>query len=104
MCGEFHGGIRVGRRREKIRGDEFMEVDFGSVEKVQVVEPEFSLVDVGGRGGVIDQDIVRGDEARELDELIEMALQWKRHHDCHHLILFKAVWILAWMWIMGIHG
>ena len=40
---------------------------------------------VHGSAGVVNQDIVGHDKTTEVEELVEMALCWKGHHDYHHL-------------------
>ena len=90
MCRKSCRGIQVRGRREKRRGRELVEFYFGLFKAVRVNEPELGLVDVGGGAGVVDGDVVGGDEAGEVEELVEMALAWKRHHDYHDLSLFEA--------------
>ena len=90
MYGKSGRGIWVRVWREKRRGRELVEVYFGLFKAIRVNEPELGVVDVGGRAGVVDGDVVGGDEAGEVEELVEMALAWKRHHDYHHLSLFEA--------------
>ena len=48
-------------------------------------EAELGLAEVGGRGGVVDGDIVGGDEAGELEELVEVAVTWKWYYYRYHL-------------------
>lgn len=87
MGGEFNRGIRVGRRRGKERGGKVMEMDVSGGDGVPTVDTELRLAVVGGRGNVVDGDVVGGDEAGELEELVEMALCWKWHHHHHNLAL-----------------
>ncbi|KAI6696811.1 hypothetical protein NL676_016930 [Syzygium grande] len=48
------------------------------------VGAELGLVVVGGGADVVDGDAVGGDEVGELEELVEVALRRKRHHDHRH--------------------
>ena len=96
-------GIWVRVWREKRRGRELVEVYFGLFKAVCVDEPELGLVDVGGGAGVVDGDVVGGDEAGEVEELVEMALAWKRHHDYHHLSLYEATQVVAQVLVGDIH-
>ena len=103
MYGKSGRGIWVRVWREKRRGRELVEVYFGLFKAVRVDEPELGLVDVGGGAGVVDGDVAGGDDAREVEELVEMALAWKRHHDYHDFSLFIAAQVLARMLVLDIH-
>ena len=103
MCRKSGRGIWVRGWREKRRGRELVEVYFGLFKAIRVNEPELGLVDVGGGAGVVDGDVVGGDEAGEVEELVEMALEWKRHHEYHDLSLFTAAQVLARMLVLDIH-
>lgn len=52
---------------------------------------ELGLAVVSGGTNVVDGDIVGGDEAREVEELVEVALGWQGHHDNYHLGLVLMV-------------
>ncbi|KAF7146470.1 hypothetical protein RHSIM_Rhsim04G0104900 [Rhododendron simsii] len=81
MRREFGGGIWVRRRGEERRGGEFVEVDTGILEVGLGIETELDLAEVDGGGGVVDGDVVGGgDEAGELEELVEMAMAWEWHY------------------------
>ena len=88
VCRELNGGIRVWWRREKRRDGEFMEMDVGERKRVPPVDAELGLADVGGATHVEDGDVVGRDEAREVEELVEVALRRKRHHHHRDLGLF----------------
>lgn len=49
------------------------------------VEAELGLADVGGGADVVDGDVVGGDEAGEVEELVEVALRRQRHHHHRHM-------------------
>lgn len=86
MCGGAHGwddlrrelggGVRVGRRVGESRGGEFVEVEGGGGCGVPAVDAELGLADVGGGADEVDGEVVGGDEAGEVEELVEMALSW----------------------------
>ncbi|KAF7145795.1 hypothetical protein RHSIM_Rhsim04G0104100 [Rhododendron simsii] len=97
MGREFVGGVRVRRRGEERRGGEFVEADVGVLEVGLGVETEFDLAEVGGGGGEVDGDAVGGgDEAGEVEELVEMAMAWDHWHCYHfHLSLFGGDHTLA---------
>ncbi len=61
------------------------------------MEAEHGLAVVDGGGGVVDGDIVRQDKAGEVEELVQMALRWKRHHHHHHLRLLLTIAALVFM-------
>lgn len=44
------------------------------------MDSELGLAAVGGGAYVVDRYSVGGDEAGKVEELVEMALCWKRHH------------------------
>jgi len=68
-----------------------VEVDMGILEVGLGVETEFDLAEVGGGGGVVDGDVVGGgDEAGEVEELVEMAMAWEWHYYHVHLSFFGA--------------
>lgn len=91
MRREFGGGDGGGvwLRRKEVRCWEFMEVDLvGGRREVVAVDAESSLANVGGEADVVDGDVVGGDEAGEVEELVEMALCRKRYHHHRDLWLF----------------
>ncbi|KAG5552468.1 hypothetical protein RHGRI_010522 [Rhododendron griersonianum] len=75
-----------------MRGREFMEVDMGVLEVGLGIETEFGLAEVGGGGGVVDGDVVGGNEAGEAEELVEMAMHWEGHY--YHFHLSTMAWVL----------
>jgi len=102
--GELDGWILGGGRRDGIRGGEFMEMDLRVLEVGCVIETVFGLAEEGGGGGVENWDVVGGDEAGELEELVEMALHWKWYHYYHHFSLFgDASEVMAWIFSINIH-
>lgn len=69
MRREFVGG--VGRRRNGGSDGEVVEVDGGGV---PALDPELGLATVGGGGDEVDRDVVGGDKAGKVEELVEVAL------------------------------
>ena len=51
------------------------------------MDPEPGLAVVGGSTDIVNWDVVGGDEAGELEKLVEMALCREWHHHHHHLVL-----------------
>ncbi len=74
-----------------MRGLEFVKSDIGSGERVPPMDANLGLVDVGGGGDEIDRQIVGGEEAGEVEKLVEMTLCWKWDHDQHHFSLDFAI-------------
>lgn len=62
-----------------------MKVDVWVGQWIPAVDSSRRLAGVGGGADIVDGYVVGGDEAGEVEELVEMALSWKRHHDNHHL-------------------
>lgn len=71
---EVGGGVGVRARRLEFRDGEINEMDVGGCQWVPAVNALPRLAVVGGGGGVVDMDVVGGDEAAELEELVEVAL------------------------------
>ncbi|KAG5552492.1 hypothetical protein RHGRI_010543 [Rhododendron griersonianum] len=64
-------------------------MELGVLEVGFVIEPVFGLAEVSGCCGVVDGYVVRGgDEAGEVEELVEMAVAWKWHSNYHYFSLF----------------
>ncbi|KAI3760646.1 hypothetical protein L1987_51044 [Smallanthus sonchifolius] len=67
--------------------------------RVPAVETEAGLAGVGGGGDEVDRDVIGGDEAGEVEELVEMALCNEGHHHHHHLgchflmLCFYDLWL-----------
>ncbi|KAI7998293.1 hypothetical protein LOK49_LG10G02857 [Camellia lanceoleosa] len=78
-----------------------MEMDLGIGKAVCVIEAEFSLVHVGGRANIVNRYVVGGNQAGELEDLVEVAIHGKRHHDYNHFSLLGG---MAWMLVMNLHG
>lgn len=51
------------------------------------MDSNLSLAVVGGRASEVDRDVVEGDEAGEVEELVEVALRGQWHHDHLHLVV-----------------
>lgn len=101
--GEFGGCVGVGWRRFKIRGLDFVETDGGSGEWVPAVDSELGLVDVGGGADEVDGYTVGGDEAGEVEKLVEMPLCCKRDHNHSHFRLFSTKLVMVLIAVIG-HG
>ncbi|GER42180.1 40S ribosomal protein S16 [Striga asiatica] len=85
LSGKPVGRVRVGSWGIEVWGRDVVEVDFSEVVRVdEVVGSGPGLAGEDERSEVVDGDAVRGDEARELEELVEVALgrekgrQWRR--------------------------
>ncbi|KAJ0521252.1 hypothetical protein HanRHA438_Chr10g0446881 [Helianthus annuus] len=63
---------------------------------VPSVETDADLAVVGGSGDEVDGDVVGGDEAREVEELVEMALCEERYHHHHHFICHFKVYVILY--------
>lgn len=81
---EIGAGVGVRAGRLEFWYWEILEMDVGGGQWVPAVKALPHLAVVGGGGGVVDVDVVGGDEAAELEELVEVALCRYRHHDYHH--------------------
>jgi len=68
------GGVIGGRRRSGGGDREFVEVDGGDGVGVPSLDPELGLAAVGGGADEVDRDVVGGDKAGEVEELVEVAL------------------------------
>lgn len=74
MRREFVGGLWVGRRRSGGSYWVLVEVDGGDGVGIPSLDPELGLATVGGGADKVDGDVVGGDKAGEMEELVEMAL------------------------------
>lgn len=73
MRREVVGGVGVGRRRRRRRGGrdrEVVEVNGGDGVGVPSLDPELGLAAVGGGADEVDWDVVGGDKAGEVEELV----------------------------------
>uniref|UniRef100_A0A2N9EY98 Uncharacterized protein n=1 Tax=Fagus sylvatica TaxID=28930 RepID=A0A2N9EY98_FAGSY len=50
---------------------------------------------------IVDWDVVGHDKTTEVEELVEMALCWKGHHDHHHFGFVWAIWDMVLM-VLGV--
>lgn len=55
-------------------------MDVGVGERVPTMDAKLGLTAVSGGADEMDGEIVGGDEAGEVEELVEMTLCYKRHH------------------------
>lgn len=53
---------------------------------VPTLDSELGLAVVDGGADEVDRHVVGGDKAGEVEELVEMALCWQRHHDYLNLV------------------
>jgi len=91
MEGGVEGGLEVGREgdggvwrwRSEGRSWEFVEVEVAGGGG-GVMEARAGVAEVGGGGDDVDGDVVGGDEAGEVEELVEMAVSYEWHHYHHH--------------------
>ena len=67
----------AGERGREIRCREVVE---DNVRVIRVCGAGLDLGVVEGRADVVDLDVVGGDDVGELQELVEMALEWEWHH------------------------
>ncbi|KAJ0911740.1 hypothetical protein HanRHA438_Chr06g0266521 [Helianthus annuus] len=80
-----------------------VEMDVGNGERVPTMDPKLGLARMTGGAYEVDGEVVGGDEAREVDELVEMALCYKRHHHntyiliLIHLVLFGVLVVGVFM-------
>lgn len=93
MRGELVCCIGVGRRGGERRDLEVVELDVvGDRGSIPTVDSELGLAVVGGGAHKVDGDVLGGDEAGEVEELVEVALCWQGHHDHYNFGLVKAIW------------
>lgn len=79
MVGELGVGVGVGRGRGEGRCWELVEVEVGGGERVPTMDTGLDLAVVGGGADVVNGDVVGGDEAGDVEELDEVAVDGKRH-------------------------
>jgi len=86
------------------RGDlNIMEMDTRCGVWIPTVHALLGLTIVGGGTDIVDRDVIGYDEPGELEELVEMALCWKGHHDHNNLCLFS--YAMAWLVLLLVcHG
>ncbi|KAI3694531.1 hypothetical protein L1987_77498 [Smallanthus sonchifolius] len=93
---EAYGGVGVGCMVRE-RGDrELVEVDVGGRERVPTVDAKLGLAGVSGGADEVDGEVVGGDEAGEVDELVEMALCYERHH--HYTCFLILIHLVLFVW------
>ena len=56
------------------------------------MDSKHGLAVVSGGASIVDWDVVGHDKTTEVEELVEMALCWKGHHDHHHFGFVWAIW------------
>lgn len=84
MGGEFGLGIGVGWRGEKGRNIEVVNVNVGKGVWIPTLSSNHGLAVVCGRADEVERDVVIEDEAREVEELVQVALCRERDHHHHH--------------------
>lgn len=75
----------VGWKRGNRRDHEVVEMEVGELRRIPTMDAELGLAVVGGGADVMDGDVAGGDEAGEVEELVEMPLCRQGYHDGHHL-------------------
>lgn len=85
MGGEFGRGIGVWGRGEKGRDVEVVNVNVGERFWIPTLSTNHGLTVVCGRADEVEREVVSQDEAREVEELVEVALCRERDHHDHHL-------------------
>lgn len=89
--GEFDGGARVWWRGGEGREREVMEMNVGSGVRVPSLGPELGLAVVGGGAHEVDGEAAGGKEAREVEELVEVALcREGDYHHCNRCLCFHC--------------
>lgn len=68
-----------------MRDRKIVEVDIGGGTRIPTMHTQLCLAIVSGRTYVVDRYAIRGDDAGEVEELVKVALRWKRDHHHHHL-------------------
>lgn len=74
-----------------MRDREIVEVDVGGGTRIPTMHTQLCLAIVSCRTYVMDGYLIGGDEASEVEELVKVALRWKRDHHHHHLWWFSPV-------------
>lgn len=80
VLGEFSGGVWVRWWGGKGREREVMEMDVGVGAGVPSLGPELGLAVVVGGADVVYGESAGGEEAREVEELVQVALCWERDY------------------------
>lgn len=80
-------GIRVWRRRVERRDEEVKEVYVFYGIGVPALDSKRGLAVVCRSTNIVDGDVVGGDKAGEVEELVDMALSRQGHHDNHHFMI-----------------
>ena len=101
MGGELNRGVRIGRRRVKMRRGKVMEMEVGLEKRVPTLNSKLGLVGVGERSYIVNRYVVGvgvgRDETRKLKELVEMALCWKWHHHHNHFPFLHFICLILLM-------
>ncbi|KAJ6380899.1 hypothetical protein OIU77_029737 [Salix suchowensis] len=95
MRRELDFGTWIGRRAMKRRDLHIKEMDIRGGVWIPAAHALPGLKIVGGGADIVDGDVIGQDEPRKLEELVEMALCWKGHHDHNNLCLFS--YAMAWL-------
>lgn len=100
MRRELDFGIWIGRRATKRRDLNIMEMDIRGGVRIPTVHALLGLTIVGGGADIADRDVIGEDEPGKLEELVEMALCWKGHHDYNNLCLF--CYAMTWLVLLSV--
>lgn len=82
MGGELGVGVGIGWWGSEYKIWQFVELD--EIVWIPSVETEAGLAAVGGGAKEVDGNVVGGEEAGEVEKLVEMALCDEGHHNHHH--------------------
>lgn len=108
MGGEFGWGIGVWGRGEKRRNIEVVNVNVGKGVWIPTLRSNHGLAVVCGRADEVERDVVSQDEAREVEELVQVALCRERDHHHHHwggLMMEHAIVVPFFVaFVVGSHG
>lgn len=80
VVGEFSGGVWVWWWGGEGREGDVMEMDVGGGVGVPSLGPELGLAVVGGGADVVYGESAGGEEVREVEELVKVALCWERNY------------------------
>ena len=78
--GLCHG---VGRRRGNRGNVKVMKMEVGEFQWIPTVDAGLGLAVVDSGANIVNGDVASGDEAGEVEKLVEMALCCQWHHDGH---------------------